>query len=231
MCKKLFHKSCLGLRSPQPVLVNSNLGDAPAICNKCDNLIRTGALEDLIAKIRSQIHSISSPYLCETYIYEAMDRIRRSTNILVYRFHESEINDKESCLQCDKSKIINEILSFCNVALDTVNITVQRIKVKGANAPRPLRVFLHNKEHVDAILQNSRNCKTGLLFRPDRTPLQRELYKQSKVKLNVLRRQGILNKKIIYVNGIPVIVDVEQSQNQVPKPRAAAILPGGEEHP
>lgn len=156
----------------------------------------------------------------ESLAFEITDRIKRSKNVMVYNFPESLQTNDERRLEDDRFRIIKEILSFC--LIDCNNIYVQRVGMKVPNVPRPLRVYLNNERDVHTILKRRGLCVSGLRFKADKTPHQRKLVREAKATLQMLKERGYKNKRVKYIRGVPVVVDIPPLSSQ---DEASALFP------
>lgn len=222
-CKKSFHTMCLGLKSDRIQFLQSSTRGVFPICGDCDLNARITFMEREVCRLAGEIEMArerNTGYAAESLAFEISDRVRRSRNLIVFNLPESLQPDEQRRQDEDRYRIIREILTFCFV--DTTNISVQRLGKPAGNAPRPLRVYL-NKERDVCIVLNCRNrCTSGLIFKPDKTTVQRKLHQEVRVSLGSLKDQGNINKGIKYIRGVPVIVDIEPQQYQ---DEARALVP------
>lgn len=212
-CNNYFHQTCFGLLPERTRFVRTLHQSVPPICSECDINTRIEILEARIKKLRRKLDRIvhNSPFETnEDFTLEVTDRVWRGKNIIVYNLPESLERIEISRFRDDTSRIIHEILSFCFI--DVTNIRVRRLGVASSQSPRPLRVRLNREEDVSTVLRYKINCRSGLNFRPDRTPHQREVLKRALATVEDLHQQGYNNLQLKFFRGFPHLVQLDQEE-------------------
>lgn len=212
-CSLTFHKDCLG-HSPERLLYFRNYHLAmPMICANCDMKSRFEALEIQAAGLRQQLRQLNEtrdhdvPVVAgEYWCNEAVDRMRRVNNLIVYNLPESNQVTERNRVLDDKVNITREILSICYI--DVTNIFVERVGIY-SDVRRPLRVQLSQETDVYTVLRNRHLCRSGLMFDRDRTDFQNRMLRDTEANLNSLRAEGATNRRLRFIRGVPMIVDTQ----------------------
>lgn len=212
-CNNYFHQKCLGLQPDRVIFIRSLHQSISPICGECDINTRIEILQIRITELRRELDCIvqNSPFKTnENFTSEVLDRIWRAKNIIVYNLPEPLVNNEVIEKLEDKSRIIQEILSFCFI--DLMNVTVRRLGLRTSNSPRPLRVRLNREEDVGIVLRNKVNCTSGLNFQLDKTPLQRKIFNSALTVVEGLHQQGYNHLRLKFIRGIPYVLDIQQHE-------------------
>uniref|UniRef100_A0A6P7F0R6 Uncharacterized protein LOC114325130 isoform X1 n=1 Tax=Diabrotica virgifera virgifera TaxID=50390 RepID=A0A6P7F0R6_DIAVI len=216
-CMNSLHTSCIGLQGDDASrITRMRSKNVKVLCNTCSNeedkldqlkqfltnLVDTKLqeLERKIANINTTIHSEHQ----EDIIEEAMDRINRSHNIILYNVPETN-----SAVE-DNNKV-NEIL--ITVQGDNVNPIssrhVHRIG-KRSNKARPIKVTFSTPAQAKSFLRAKNKLATStfstISISDDKTPRQREYMNKLRTELKRRTDHGEQNLTIKYVRGRPTLV-------------------------
>ncbi|XP_031339427.1 uncharacterized protein LOC116167944 [Photinus pyralis] len=195
-CCLVYHSQCSGLSREDIKLLASGAKQRPAFhCNKCisersqiSELLQT--ISDLQAELRQlKQEKEDKTYFIEDVVNEINDRRRREKNIIIYKLEEST-NDGSRV-----KEIIKKVAP--SICVDDIGIT--RLGKSGPNRPAPIKVVLHSKDDVVAVLRNKRNLKTmdiDVVITTDNTKLQQEYFMKVRAELEQRKTNGERNLSI-----------------------------------
>lgn len=113
-------------------------------------------------------------------------------------------------MELDKLEL-DKILRTINADNDTTDAKFHRLGIFNPSRARPIKVCLNDEKIVynylrkSNILRNTRTLK-NIYISSDRTPRQREQYRNVKNELRRRQEAGETNIKIKYVKSVPKIV-------------------------
>lgn len=222
MCHRFFHTRCLRLH----LIIGFLSPVMYALCDECFLNERLIALQSKLVELNHEMQCFTqtmSYHTSEYLIYEFMDRMRRAKNVIVYNLPESRQPNEQSRMEDDRFRVIGEISSFCSV--DFINVTVRRLHSYIPNRSRPLRVYLNTESDAQLVLKYGGNCRSGLRFSSDMTPMQREMVRNVSATFELQIQHGYTYRRIEYIRRTPVIVDVHQFQAQNELRTIEPVLP------
>lgn len=148
----------------------------------------------------------------EEGISEINERNKRASNLIIYGSVESGKSKNEQ-IEHDAS-LVTDILS--QIGLTEGSLAPQRIGKfdPSKQMRRPIKIRLSSPQSVHAVFRKFKNIKSETNFptlsvSSDRTPRQIAYYKVIKQELDNRIRQGEMNIKIKYRNGVPTIISSE----------------------
>lgn len=147
----------------------------------------------------------------EEIVNEINERQKRASNVIIYNLKESVCESYEQKLADDKNTVVQIINNLADV--DTNSIKVFRLGRPNPENVRPIKVLLNNSSDVLKILKNKINAPEGIRVMSDQTKLQQDFFKSVKNKLNEMEAQGITDKTIKFLSGIPTIVTKKEQKN------------------
>lgn len=148
----------------------------------------------------------------EEVVVEAMERIKRSHNLIFKSIPESGGGVPER-INHDEQYVCNVLSSILEDEPILRPQKVIRIGRRSANRPRPLKAVFSNSATCKRVLR-SKNRLAGTQFRnvsiqDDRTPAQLAHLQELRNELKRRMDAGEVNITIKYVRGIPTIVSNE----------------------
>lgn len=170
-------------------------------------------LKDRVVLLESKsnvLGSVSAPSLIPDMIHEFAEREKCSLNLIVHNLTESSSTISSERIASDTKNLI-DILSPISISLPP-NFKIIRLGRSQSNNPRPLKIFLNNKEEVLNILSlfntTKRTCPSVTIsISRDRTLMERNLVRQIYAEFKDRTDKGESNIRIRYSNGIPHIVN------------------------
>lgn len=165
-------------------------------------------LTDRVNSIENnQLNSISN----DDAFSEFIDRQSRSRNIIIFNIHEPVDNNSNN----SDDSTVKTILR--NIGVDIKLVTLQRLG-KPSNKGRPIKVTLPSISDVYKVLGSARQLKSIQTFNEvkitsDKTPKQRQHFKDLRVQLNNRLSSGEKNLTIKYFKGCPSIVSTSHQKN------------------
>ncbi|KAJ3641612.1 hypothetical protein Zmor_028109 [Zophobas morio] len=175
----------------------------------------TVALQNEIKLLKSAISTRSqsptnSLLDIEKIIQEISEREKRKCNIIIYGNNEENNTSKDEQSAVD-TVFVKDVLSSLSVT-DNDNIKPIRLGKFDATKTdrrRPIKIILPSENSVISVLRMSKELKKSTRFNNisitrDRTPMQLELYRNTKIELNQRIANGESNLRIRYDRGIPV---------------------------
>jgi uncharacterized protein YoxC len=180
----------------------------------CVNESKVNALE----KKLDESAQIGSNGNAETIIAEMSDRARRSKNIMLFNFPESQDKNVEVRVKHDNDLVTRLLDSFLPEA-GSNSFKTARVGKRVPNKTRPLKVILSKESDVTTFLSGFSSESAGQVdgrlstvkASRDRTPREMEYYKSLKSELEARISQGERGLSIKYKNNIPSIVSSQKN--------------------
>lgn len=180
-------------------------------------------LQREIATLKETFKSSSpstSPTLfdVEKVVQEVSEREKRKKCVIFYGVPESQELRSRAEQSANDSSLITEVLHHLSVDVNTASpIRLGKYDPSRANSARPIKVELSAESAVFTILRNARKLKSSnwpnISISADRTPMQRDLYRQVKSELQRRTDGGEANLRIRYKNGVPTITKSNPQEN------------------
>ena len=217
-CKLSLHFKCLEMTTEQiKSILSIKCSNVSIMCNRCSynfsafSEIKT-LIKDLDDKINDRMSKMEelvqnkiteSVTNKELIINEAMERFKKSNNLILYNVPEDKSNDDVT--------IANDILECIDASLIVKPENVSRIGQSGdSGKPRLLRLTLYSTEQVKLALRKKyllkRSIFKDVFVTNDKTKSQRDHLNNLKSSLKVRIDNGDSNLTIKYIQGIPQIV-------------------------
>lgn len=217
ICREPYHIVCVGLSRQEASCLRVNDRRITFFCGNCNVLDTIKQLKNDVEILKNEIvilkeekegHGQASTQInfnSETLVTEIEERKRRAKNLIVYNIKESNKTNSADRLEEEKNIVIKAISDICDI--NTTNIKLGRIGKYAADKTRPLKVTLTTEDDVIKVLKNKNKTDSNIKFASDKTKMQQKFLHEVITKLNDLKSNGILNKTIKYIRGIPTIVD------------------------
>lgn len=234
-CSKCFHPICAGLSRQEAICIKAKDRKISFYCDKCKSLINSITnLNAIVVELKDQIDKLNTDFkdlktkfdsqktaidkdavktqtasgdinMIAELMEEVNEREIRSKNVLIFNMPESLKTTKDERHEDDALRATN-IITTCS-SVDISNLRTYRLGKYNASRNRPMKVIMESRSDVIKVLQNKRkvnidNVKIG----PDQTKMQQKHFKDLANQINELKRNGVTNKIIKYINGIPRIV-------------------------
>lgn len=217
VAKRQMNFSCSSCRDGDPLTIIKNT--LASLSTKIEELQKQNA--DLVEKVDGLKESndrsrASQPGLdCESMYAEIVERQWRSKNILIYDVPENDKLPTQQRFEEDKKAVVSilDTISDLNVSDFTVSRFKAGNKVAAGRAntkqpvARPIRVQFRNPDVAMKFIRNKKMYKGSARILPDRTKRQREHLTSLINQLKDLEAEGITNKHLKYINGVPRIMD------------------------
>lgn len=163
-------------------------------------------LKDRVELLKSKptvLGSVSAPLLIPDMIQEFTERDKCSLNLIVNNLIESSSTISTERIASDSKSLI-DILSPRSISLPP-NFKLVRLGRSQSNNPRPLKIFLNNKEEVLNILSTFNITKLSgpsvtIYISRDRTLMERKLVRQIYAEFKNRTDKGESNIRIRYSN-------------------------------
>lgn len=217
-CKSYLHVTCTQIDTDDAKrITRQRAKGVKFFCVSCNKVVDQFAelklmLTSIDARL-TKLESLSAPPSSgtesfETIVREVKDRIQRDSNIMVFGFSE---NDKAV-------DVVNINKLIKSIKPDTCEIQphdIMRVGTKTSNKSRPIRIVFPSPFLVMEILKNKRNLRSSTHFKnifikKDETTYQRNLFTSCRESLKSRKENGEENLRIVYKNGVPEIVAVEE---------------------
>jgi hypothetical protein len=178
---------------------------------KEENKILRNNIDSLVNRVVSletkQLNSSSN----DDAFSEFIDRQSRSKNVILFNVREPIDNSENN------SDISTVNLILRNLGVDIKPVIVQRLG-KPNNNCRPIKVLLPSISDVYKILGSTRKLKSDQTFNDvkitsDKTPKQRQHFKDLRIQLNNRLSSGEKDLTIKYIKGCPSIVSSTVQKN------------------
>lgn len=234
-CRKETHIRCVGMSMDDIRITRAKSKSIKILCGNCSNglssldelkLLISSLKKDLderFAVLDAKFGSIQenllvnvSPVQFEQVVSEAVERLNRSSNIIISSVPEI-VGTLEERIEHD-NQLVKDILG--NIVDNNYTISPLKLMRLGKpiqNKPRLLKVILSSPSIAKHILRNKIKL-TGTKYknisiRNDKTPKQIEYLRYIQNELKQREENGELNLKIKYIKNIPEIVKID-SKNQ-----------------
>lgn len=222
-CSDVYHEKCSDLAASEirAIIIKKrnliyfcpsckdNFKKVPKVIEKLNEAIKIN--EDLqeenkkLREILTDKENMDNKTDINVIIQEIYERQNRASNVIICNIQESSERNQLERAKEDTVNVKNILGKL------TEEVTIKktfRLGKFNSNKIRPIKVVLGNSEEALTILRNkNRIMVPGVIIFGDQTKIQKEYYQSVKNKLNELIANGEVNKKIRYVNNIPVIVD------------------------
>lgn len=218
ICKKRFIGSCVDLSKTEVRKINAKCG----LTYTCKHCILLGddinGLKSAIVSLQHELKQLKATPTTtlndltnsERIIQEIQNRDRRKDNIIVFGLPEecSNKNDQSS-RDVDTVRDI-----FTTLQIDAPVVNSMRLGKYDSSRDvniRPLRIKLGQSSSIGKIFRNISKLKSSNKYKhinisKDQTPMQIQLYKETKMELVRRSSAGEPNLCIKYLKGIPTIV-------------------------
>lgn len=240
-CENFVHLACLGISTEDAACITRNkLKNIKLYCTKCSNretkmdelmkkiCARDSKLDEITKKIDEIFSNFESrlkiledknssgicDYTKEELTQEAVERVKRSSNVIVTRLPETSL---EMDLAAAK-EIVNETTKITNVNLSVIRLGRTVTGADSSYKTRPLKIVLGDPNIAREVLRNKNKLlkndkyKTVKLF-DDQTPTQRDYLRKMREELKIRVENGEPNLTIKYVRGRPTICDTQATKN------------------
>lgn len=225
ICRVPFHDVCVGITRQEAACLRVKDRKITFFCGNCNVIDTMKKLKEDIEILRLEINELKNdkqqvipqqrnPQLqhdtnidSQQLITEVEERKRRAKNLIIYNIKESSKTIGAERQQEDNDTVKSTLAKISDV--NTIDIKAFRIGKLDPTKTRPIRVVLNSEADVTTILK----CKNkitnipNIKFASDRTKMQQEHLRNLIGKLNDMTAQGIADRKIKYVRGVPTIVD------------------------
>lgn len=237
-CKGSLHVACTGLSKDDYSRVTRYKTRAIKImCNKCNSnldqllnikdiikaettklLAKITELETKLADITSAKNDVNlSTTQFEDIISEVNERNIRKRNIIIFNLEEPSSNlNKDQRTEYEKSNI-SKVLSVVSNENTSAYLGYHRLGKFTPNntRPRPLKIILENENEVLSVIKNASKLKQNNDFKNvsisfDKTPRQISVYQELRRQLTERQKNGEMNLKIRYTQGVRKIVALNQ---------------------
>lgn len=197
---KMLCKSC----GKQPSM---NLGEIGALFSDFKEYVNNKFLA-----FESKIVDISNrqlgPALFENVITEAVERIKRLNNLMVFQLPKSTAATEAQQI-CDDRDSVNNIIATLAVPSASI-VKVHRLCSRQTNCIRPVKIVFASPHTVEACIRNKillRASKFNTIpLAHDQTPTQAKYLHSVRSDLSSRVNNGEPNLTIKYIKGIPTIV-------------------------
>lgn len=230
-CKSLIHVSCTDI-SPDFAarITRAKSKTVKVYCSPCnasdDKVLKLANMLDgfkaymdskfaaLEAMVKDKEAS-ASPSV-ELVVAEAMERIKRSNNVIIHNLPESlSANSSDSQQTTDFEKVC-ELTKHIQGDQSIVPASVRRVGKGGNGKPRIIIARFNTPEAAKKILKNKKKLKqahndfSSVSITDDRTPAQVEYLDKLRSELKHRIDSGEKDLTIRYDKGVPSIVKVNQ---------------------
>lgn len=175
-------------------------------------------MKNQIDKLKQEIDDLKSherPFTdMESVYYEMNERIKRSTNFMLYNVPESQSRNLQERIADDRREVTN-ILTEINAEVPELDLkNIIRVGKSNGGKPRPLKVVTTNAQYIKRILHLKNMIRNSIWkIGADQTLIQRNLLKETKEKLKTRLDAGEKDLTIKFVNGVPKIIIQKPNAN------------------
>lgn len=230
-CSKLVHYTCLGITPEEAdIMLNSRSKsiNVKLLCIHCtsdpdfNDQIKTFAdllenfkkyVDDKFAALEAKVAAANTfipPPLFEELVNEAMDRIDRQKNVMIYDLPESDATSTPLQQQDDKQKVLQISIAISEPLAQDV-VRVQRMGTRRNNASRPVKVTFSNTQSAINLLRSKKRLAnthfSKIPISADQSPVQRKFLKDLRVELQQRIDNGEEDITIKYIKSVPTIVN------------------------
>ncbi|KAJ3659810.1 hypothetical protein Zmor_011478 [Zophobas morio] len=225
ICDKAFKIECVNISAAEARKIHTKHSGLNYTCKNCVQLGNNITdLKKVIVELQNDIKTLKSIVLdqqspnspaslleAEKIVQEVAEREKRKCNIIIYGCKEDNVKSNKEQIQLDET-VVPKILSTLNVNEEQISFfRLGRFDGSKEIRCRPIKVILPTINNVNTALKNAASLKTSndfasISISSDRTPMQIQIYKNTKFEMNNRITNGENNLRIKYKNGIPTII-------------------------
>lgn len=198
-----------------PAKVDSLVCEVEVLNNNLSQLdARLSANE---AKVIALENKLEGAVRCDGYIEptiaEISERARRSKNVMLFNFPESQDRKVDARKKHD-NELVSRLLNTVIPAAGDITFATARVGKGIPNKNRPLKIILNSESVVISFLSNFSSESAALVDQRlagvkasrDRTPREMEYFKSLKAELELRTSKGEKDLCIRYRNNVPYII-------------------------
>ena len=102
---------------------------------------------------------------------------------------------------------MQELITSISPDVRTDGIKIFRFGKYKQGVIRPIKFIMPCPQNALSVLRNKKTLNDNIFIQADQTHAQRQYLKNLRVQLNQLQSEGVLNKTIRFINGVPKIVN------------------------
>lgn len=214
-----FHKRCLAIE--KDVAGCSSLLSEHTVDLASHNS-RIAEIEDGVRNVCGKVSEIavdlqkrsspSSESIVGDVVAELAERESRRRNLIIFRMPESLEADAQARKRADEEsvrKLLDDLNCAVNISQDQLRVI--RIGSRKEGGIRPLKIVLPSEEVVNKVVQNASRLRRmtqygDIALSVDKTPIQRQQYRQTKEQLDARVARGERGLRIRQIGGLARIV-------------------------
>lgn len=147
----------------------------------------------------------SSSLKNEEFFKEIQERNSRTKNLIISGMPEPYDMDSKHRRQNDQQEVVKILNTLIDKCPEPVKIL--RIGKYNKERNRHIKICFTDSETPRIILNNKTKLSSTLRIFTDQTPMQQELFKETKMELNRRLLAGETNLIIKYIKGIPKVIE------------------------
>lgn len=157
-----------------------------------------------------------SPSVCESMVTEAMERVKRASNVILRGVPEPQGSIRER-ISTDEQYVSNMLSTIIGNEPDLKPVKVVRFGKGSPDHPRLVKVVFPNSAACKRVLRNKNKLSTspfrGISIQDDKTPKQLAYLRDLREELKSRLDAGEMDLTIKYIRGVPTIVS-SRAKNQ-----------------
>lgn len=173
-------------------------------------------LQNENADLKKQVNNLNDRILVleshspENDAYDEIeDRIRRSTNVILFNLPESSSENTPAQRKNDDLSRCSEHITDCNEI-----VSCWRLGKYRAQSVRPLKIAFSSQQKAKQALKTFRTPgNTKLYLRPDLTPKQQNYCKLVRTDFITRKNNGETDITLKYFNGLPKIIKTSEDKH------------------